>query len=49
MANVAHAMSKNRNRNHVPLISQLRTLDRNPPLKFKVPFSSQRVCTMSSS
>src|SRR4029077_2366109 len=37
MAKVAHAMSKIRNRNHAPLMSQLRTLDRKRPLKLSVP------------
>jgi ribosomal protein L28 len=36
MAKVAHAMSKTRNRNHIPLISQLRTLNRKRPLKLNV-------------
>jgi hypothetical protein len=38
MAKVAHAISKTRNRNHTPLISQLRTLDRKRPLTLSVPF-----------
>jgi hypothetical protein len=37
MAKVAHAMSKTRNRNHIPLIGQLRTLDKKLPLKLSVP------------
>jgi hypothetical protein len=36
MANVAHAISKTRNRSHIPLIGQLRTLDRKLPLKLRV-------------
>jgi hypothetical protein len=37
MANVAHAMSRARNRNHIPLIGQLRALDSNQPLKLRGP------------
>src|SRR5262249_17140875 len=37
MAKLAHAMSKSRNRSHIPLIGQLRTLDRKLPLKLSVP------------
>ena len=37
MAKVAHVMSKTRNRNHIPLIGQLRTLDKKLPLKLSVP------------
>jgi hypothetical protein len=33
MARVAHVMSKTRNRSHIPLISQLKSLDKKPPLK----------------
>jgi hypothetical protein len=33
MAKVAHVTSKARNRNHIPLIGQLRTLDKKPLLK----------------
>jgi hypothetical protein len=33
MAKLAHAMSKARSRSHIALIGQLRTLDRNLPLK----------------
>jgi hypothetical protein len=33
MARVAHVMSKTRNRSHIPLISQLKSLNKKPPLK----------------
>ena len=37
MAKVAHVMSKTRNRSHIPLIGQLRILDKAPPLKLLDP------------
>jgi hypothetical protein len=37
MAKLAHAMSKTRKRSHIPLNSQLRILDRKPPLKLLDP------------
>jgi hypothetical protein len=37
MAKVAHVTSKARNRNHIPLIGQLRSLDKKPLLKLLDP------------
>src|SRR5690348_6648437 len=37
MARVAHATSRTRNRCHIPLTNQSRTLDKKPPLKFRFP------------
>jgi hypothetical protein len=37
MAKAAHVMSRPWNRSHIPLIDQLRILDRKLPLKLSVP------------
>ena len=37
MAKVAHVRSKARNRNHIPLIGQLRSLDKKPLVKLLDP------------